>query len=227
MKDKNVQTGVIFDLDGTLLDTLEDITDAVNAAFAPLGYEATSVSQLRKLIGEGLMNLLRLASGESDTEKISHLVELYRPEYLERMLHKTRLYAGMAQVLDMIVESAMPMCVLSNKPHAFTKPICEAMLSRWPFVHFQGSVDDRPRKPDPGMALELAKKMQLDPANVYFVGDSDVDVLTGHNAGMKSVGVTWGYRDRGVLEATTPSFMLDAPNQLLGVLMPHRENRSG
>jgi len=212
------KSGVIFDLDGTLLDTLEDITDAVNAAFARFGYAATTVSHLRSLIGEGLLNLLRLASGETDTEKISDLVELYRPEYLNRMLNKTHLYSGMSHVLDAIVEAGIPMCVLSNKPHEFTKPICEALLSRWPFVQCRGSVADRVRKPDPGVALELAPMMQLDPGQVFFVGDSDVDILTGKHAGMTSVGVTWGYRDRHILDAEHPSFMLDSPDELLRVL---------
>jgi len=84
----DVNKGVIFDLDGTLLDTLEDITDAVNVMFDRLGYATTTVEHLRRLIGEGLANLLRLASGETDDEKISHLVECYRAEYLSRMLRK-------------------------------------------------------------------------------------------------------------------------------------------
>ncbi len=215
------KVGVIFDLDGTLLDTLEDITDAVNAVFARLGYAATTVPHLRNLIGEGLANLLKLASGESHEEKISALVESYRSAYLSRMLNKTHLYSGIARVLDEIVEAGVPVCVLSNKPHEFTKPICEALLPRWPFVQCRGSVADRIRKPDPGVAMELASMMQLDPAHIFFVGDSDVDILTGKNAGMTSVGVTWGYRDRHILDATHPSYVLDTPEELLAVLLPN------
>jgi len=126
------------------------------------------------------------------------------------------------EVLNSIVEAGMPICVLSNKPHEFTAAICEALLSRWPFVQCLGSVADKARKPDPGVALELASMMQLDPAEVFFVGDSDVDILTGQNAGMTSVGVTWGYRDRHILAERNPAFVVDSPVELLGVLMPKK-----
>lgn len=210
--------GVIFDLDGTLADTLADITDAINAVFAGAGLPCQSQARIRSLIGEGLANLLRLASGVEDTERIAVLVERYRSAYTERLVEHTTIYPGIKAMLDGLTDRTVPMCVLSNKPHEYTAPICRRLLAPWPFVHCLGAGDEATRKPDPSVALALAENMNRSPGDVFFVGDSGTDIVTAANAGMVSVAVTWGYRERSELEASGPGHIVDRPGQLLTLI---------
>ncbi len=207
--------GVIFDLDGTLADTLNDIVDSINYVYLQIGQPPVSHDVVRPCIGIGLVDLVRQTLGVDDTRTILGLVEQYRSVYTERMLRTTRLYAGMDAVLDTLTEMGIPMCVLSNKPHEYTVPICDALLSRWPIVRVRGCNATESRKPDPTVALELAKEMERAPSNVYLIGDSHVDVTTAHNAGMIPVAVTWGYGDGTALKAAEPAFMFDVPTKLI------------
>jgi len=205
---------VIFDLDGTLADTLDDITDTMNAVFAGAGLAPVTQAGMRALIGEGLSVLIGRASGIDDPARVEELVGRYRPEYGKRMLNRTRLYPGIAAMLDVLAERETKMCVLSNKPHAFTAPMCEALLSGWPFVRWMGHCDGGPRKPDPGGAMALAQVMGIDPAEMYFVGDSAIDVETGRNTGMRTIAVSWGFRERGELQAAGADHLVDSPDQI-------------
>ncbi len=209
--------GVIFDLDGTLADTLQDITDSINMAFGQFGIEAVTPDRLRPLIGQGLPSLLRRASGIDDPDRIGALVESYRVVYPRRMLDRTRLYPGVAELLDRLVELRIPLAVLSNKPEEFTVPICEALLARWPFVKWRGARNERHRKPDPTTALQLADEMDRPARAVCFVGDSPTDVGTAKNAGMIAVVVTWGYRDLDELQAAGPAHLIEEPEALVDV----------
>ena len=152
---------------------------------------------------------------------LADFVGRYRNVYAKRMLNKTRLYPGVKSMLDALATMKIPMCVLLNKPHEYTAPICNALLTRWPFVRFRGSRQDDGRKPDPAVALQLAKEMQRPPPHVYFVGDSSTDILTARNAGMIPVAVTWGYRDRDDLESACPAHHVDQPVRLLELLQEH------
>jgi phosphoglycolate phosphatase len=161
------------------------------------------------------VDLVSRTSGIQDANTIRGLVEQYRSVYTERMLRKTRLYAGMDAVLDMLADLRIPMCVLSNKPHEYTAPICETLLSRWPFVRCIGCAEQERRKPDPTVALELAGEMGRDSSGVCIVGDSPIDVATAHNASMTSIAVTWGYGDRAEIESAEPGHTVDQPAELL------------
>ena len=211
--------GVIFDLDGTLADTLDDITDSINEVFSQIDHASVSGEQIRLLIGEGLANLLRQASGINDPDVLADFVDRYRHVYGKRKLNKTRLYPGVESMLDALATMQIPMCVLSNKPHEYTDPICNALLARWPCVRFRGCRQDDSRKPDPAVALELAKEMQRPPPHVYFVGDSSTDIITARNAGMIPVAVTWGYRDRDDLESACPAHYVDQPVRLAELML--------
>ncbi len=210
--------GVIFDLDGTLVDTLDDITDAINAVFARRGLAAVTRERIRDLIGEGLANLLQRASGIDDAFEVAALVSEYRPEYRARLLANTRLYGGIDAVLDGLVEARRPFCVLSNKHHEFTAPICAALLARWPVAAVRGFAEGAARKPDPTVALELASLMGVAVGRVAFVGDSSIDVETARAAGMVAVAVTWGYRSLAHVHATGADFVVGTPTELMAVL---------
>ena len=140
-------------------------------------------------------------------------------------MQETRLYPGVAALLDELTRRRIPLAVLSNKPHDFTAPICESLLRAWPFVSCRGAGEEKFKKPDPAVALELADRMGRSPSDVLFVGDSSVDVMTARNAGMTSVAVTWGYRDREELAAAGPAFWVDEPADVLN--LPRLEATSG
>ncbi len=211
--------GVIFDLDGTLADTLEDITDAMNAVLAEVDRKPISLSKVRSLVGQGLVDLLKGAFDTDDDAFARDVVERYRPLYAECMLVKTRLYPGVADMLDALHRADIPMAVLSNKPDYLTKPICASLLARWPFVECRGHLEPHARKPDAAVAIELASTIGRRVEDIGFVGDSDVDVLTAHNAGMRSVGVTWGFRDRDVILSAGPDHLVDHPSQIVPIVL--------
>lgn len=212
-------TAVIFDLDGTLADTLDDITDAMNEVLAEIGRAAVPADRMRGLIGEGLPVLVEHATGIDDPAVIESLVKRYRPVYTKRMLERTRLYPSIGVVLDSLTEAGCKMCVLSNKPDYFAAPMCSALLSRWPFVRCIGHRDGVQRKPAPEAALNLAEAMGHAPEDVYLVGDSAIDMMTAHNAGMKAVAVTWGFRDRENLLAAGPAHLVEQPMELVRLLI--------
>lgn len=210
--------GLIFDLDGTLADTLDDITNSINDSFTQAGFEPVTRNRIRTLIGYGLRDLLKNAHRSCDENVLTTLIDGYCSIYRERMLQQTRLYAGVAEFLDHLTASNIPLAVLSNKPDEFTVPICESLLSRWPFVRFRGSSEAWPKKPEPTTAIQIAEEMDCKPECVFFVGDSAVDIETAKNAGMKSIAVTWGYRELDELQAANPDFYIHKPSELLAVL---------
>ena len=211
---QNQPFGIIFDLDGTLVDTLADIALSVNELLGLLGKPSLSVDTIRSYVGEGLANLLQQASGLGDSDAIAELVERYRPIYRRRMFDHARLYPGLAEALDVLVARGHPFCILSNKSHDFMVPFVQRLLARWSWVEVCGQQTGVPRKPDPGQALRMAAQMERDPRRVVFVGDSGVDMLTARYAGMKSIGVSWGYRDRNELVAAETDQIIDHASQL-------------
>ncbi|MCH7993716.1 MAG: HAD family hydrolase [Planctomycetes bacterium] len=211
--------GVIFDFDGTLAHTLDDIASAVNEVLVQFRFAPLDVDAIRAMIGNGLAVLLQRASGSDDSAIVGAMVDQYRPVYLANMLNATRLYDGVASMLDGLADAEVPMSVLSNKPHEFTAPLCDSLLARWPFVCMEGADDRFAKKPDPARALDICARMGVSPAGCLFVGDSAVDVMTGRNAGMVSIAVTWGYRDRAELTGAEPLRLVDSPAQLAAILV--------
>lgn len=206
--------GVIFDLDGTLADTLEDITAALNIVLISSGRRALTPPDVRPMIGMGLANLLGCALGLDDHAAREALVEQYRTEYKRMMLERTKLFPRIDVMLNMLQEASVPMCVLSNKPTEFALPICDALFADWKFVHCTGPVEGMARKPDPELALWLATRMRREPAEVCLVGDSVEDIETAKNAGMTSIAVTWGYRERDQLRQVSPDHVVDDADAL-------------
>lgn len=213
--------GVIFDLDGTLADTLEDIAAAINVCFEQSSLPPVSVARIRSLIGWGLRNLFSKASGIDEPHRIDALVQTYRPIYVERMLRRTRLYSGVDALLTRMTADRVPLAVYSNKPDEFTVPMCTSLLRPYRFVCVRGVRDGATRKPDPTVAFELARTMDRPPEEILFVGDSPTDIQTAQAAGMTSVAVTWGYRDRDVLEEARPDHIITRPDALWPLLFPH------
>lgn len=213
---------VLFDLDGTLLDTLEDLAASGNAVLAARGFPLHTVDDYRTFIGNGMLNLVRdifppdfrPAEG-SETEAV--LLE-YRAAYELHWQNTTVPFPGIAGLLDSLSAAGVPMGVLSNKAHDFTLKCVDAFLPAWSWQVVLGARDGIERKPDPAGALEAAEILGVTPANCFFIGDSDVDIFTARNAGMHPVGVSWGFRPVAELLEAGAKTILETPADLLSLL---------
>lgn len=191
--------GVIFDLDGTLADSLEDIASAMNRTLEAHGLPVHPVPAYRTFVGEGVRKLVERALPPGTEELRESFVQAYQADYAEHLLDATRLFPGIPEVLDGLQQAGVPMGVLSNKPEVPTRRLVEALCSRWEFRAVVGERPGVPRKPDPTSALALADALSAPPDSVAFVGDTRVDVLTALAASMRPVGVLWGFRPQEVL----------------------------
>lgn len=207
---------MIFDLDGTLVDSLGDIAAAMNHTLAARGYPVHPVDAYRSFIGEGVRKLAERAMPPGTDQAREAVLSAYEAEYAKNLPGSSTLYPGIAALLDALSGASFPMAVLSNKPDAPTRRIVEALLSAWPFRAVAGERPGIPRKPDPAGALELARALERPPAEVVLVGDTQIDVATARAAGMRPVGVLWGFRAQEVAAAGVPA--LRRPEDLLTFL---------
>ncbi len=210
--------GVVFDLDGTLADTLPDIAGAVDAGLTALGLPGCSIAQVRAWVGEGLPTLCARALGSRTDAPLDRLVQLVTEHYTAHRLDRTRPYPGVVELLASLSGAGIPMAVLTNKPQIHTGPIVEALFGAGLFMEVRGYQREERRKPDPRDLLEIAAGMGLPPAAVLMVGDSSTDIRTARNAGARPVGVTWGYRSRDELLAAGAAQLIDRPDELLSLL---------
>jgi phosphoglycolate phosphatase len=208
---------ILFDLDGTLLDTLEDLADSTNRSLARLGLPMHPVQEYRYFVGDGIENLARraLPADRRDPRMVDEIKEAVSREYAEHWADKTRVYPGIHELLDALSARKVPMAILSNKPHAFTLSITERYFQRWAFAAVLGARDSHPRKPDPGAALEISTVFGLRPAEVLYAGDTNTDMQTARRAGMYAVGVLWGFREREELLENGAQSLAVRPADLL------------
>jgi len=209
--------GILFDMDGTLLDTLEDLADSTNRSLARLGLPAHPVEAYRYFVGDGMENLARrvLPEDRRNTRMVGEIAEAVSREYAEHWSDKTRPYPGIPELFDALSARKVPMAILSNKPHEFTLAIAEHYFRRWSFAAIYGARDPRPRKPDPSAALEISASLGLRPAEMLYAGDTNTDMRTASRAGMFSVGVLWGFRPREELLESGAQALAARPADLL------------
>lgn len=221
---------LIFDLDGTLADSIADIGEAMNAVLSELSLPPHGTEAYKAFVGEGAENLTRRAvraaqgrdwrsvSEEGLPRPLPELVESYRVHYAAQEHAHSTLYPGIEAMLDGVVASGRKMAVLSNKRDDFTRHLVAHAFGRWPFVDVRGERDGVPRKPDPTAALELALELNVLPERIGFVGDTPIDVGTALRAGMIPIGVLWGFRSRAELTEAGAKFLLQRPEDLLPLL---------
>ncbi len=211
---------VLFDLDGTLINSLHDIADSMNRVLASKGYKTHDYDAYRYFIGNGLKNLVRksLPDNEQSERNVTNLFEELLQEYEQNLLRKTRLYQGIPDLLDALTERNMRMGVLSNKADALTKAIAATLLSGWKFDAILGASEAFPRKPDPASALHLSQLLDCPPQSVLYVGDTSIDMKTAVAAGMYPVGVSWGFRTRDELLENGAKSLIEKPLDLLDLL---------
>ena len=209
---------VIFDLDGTLADTLEDLTDAYNYGLKELGLGEHNKEQYKMMVGSGSRELCRKALPPDRPDLIDKLLELSLSRYNDHYLDKTAAYPGIAELLDELTRCNIRLAVLSNKPDSFTNKIVAEMFGPERFEIIRGQLDGTPTKPDPTAVLAILEQMQLSCADVLYVGDSATDMATAAAAQLPSVGVTWGFRDRQELQDTGAGHIIDRAAELLDLL---------
>lgn len=211
---------VVFDLDGTLLDTLEDLADSGNQTLAQYGFATHPIGAYRYFIGDGVGMLIRrmLPEDRRDEQTIAEVTKTYRGEYGRRWNVKTRPYDGMAELLDALTSAGVKMAVLSNKPHELTEKCVGELLSGWTFEIVLGHREGIARKPDPAGALWIAGQWQLAPSEIVYAGDTATDMQTAVAAGMYPCGVLWGFRPAEELRTGGAEVLIERPLELLGVL---------
>ncbi|MBE6748566.1 MAG: HAD family hydrolase [Ruminococcaceae bacterium] len=209
---------VIFDLDGTLLDTLEDLKNSVNFALSQGGYNERTLDEVREFVGNGIENLMRKAVpvGISE-EEFTKCFASFKEHYKIHSEDNTKEYDGITDMLRVLKQNGFLLAVVSNKADFAVETLCNK--------YFQGLLDvavgEREgikRKPCPDSVNEVTRILGVSKENCYYVGDSDVDVKTAHNAEMKCIACTWGFRSRSVLESEKPEYIIDNVNEILEIV---------
>ena len=208
---------IIFDLDGTLLNTITDIGNCANTVLESWNLPVHPISRYAELVGDGLTNLARkvLPPEHTGEQTVVRFIDEYRVHYQARWNETSTWYPRIPQLLRELSKREILMAVLSNKRDDFTK-VC--VSSFFPDIIFQEVRGERvgiPIKPDPQSALEIAESLNVRPEHCIFVGDSEIDIETGKRAGMTSVGVLWGFRPRRVLEEAGATILVDRPEEIL------------
>ncbi|MCI9487187.1 MAG: HAD family hydrolase [Lachnospiraceae bacterium] len=213
--------GIIFDLDGTLIDTLEDLADSVNEALEQMGYPVWPVEAYRFKVGRGFRNLMENSVPETVREDggvIDRMLGFFVEAYDRRYMNKSHPYEGVDELLDGLVGKGIFLAVNSNKRTDYTEKLIDKLFGRIPFVGVFGERAGVPKKPDPAGALELCGRMGLEPGEVLYVGDSGTDMKTGRNAGMDTVGVGWGFRGFPELEENGAVYLAETVQDILSLV---------
>jgi phosphoglycolate phosphatase len=208
---------VLFDLDGTLLDTLDDLAESMNAVLRRHGLPLHSNDEYKLYVGDGIENLVRrsLPSGVGDAAMVAGYVAGMRAAYLERWDRISRPYQGVPEMLAALQARGLRMAVLSNKPQAMTDLCVDKLLEGFVFDEVRGARADVPKKPDPTAALEIAKAVDTPPCEWLYLGDTGTDMRTAVAAGMYPVGALWGFRDASELSGDGARSLIAAPHQLI------------
>ncbi len=207
-------TTILFDMDGTLMNTLEDMADSVNAILRQLGHAERSLDEVRAFVGNGAEMLVRRAMPDGSSEaEIAQALGLYQPYYAAHCQEKTRAYDGILPLLEELHRAGKQIAVVSNKPEGALRTLCDEYFAGLVKV-VSGDMPGRRRKPWPDMVDAALEKMSADRKDAVYVGDSEVDVQTGKNAGLPVIGVSWGFRGREKLIASGAETIVDSIEEL-------------
>ena len=207
-----MKTGILFDLDGTLLNTLEDLVDATNYALAAFGHPPRTLKEVRRFLGNGAENQIRLSLPDDRKEDLQQVLAVYKPYYTDHCQIKTKPYDGVLPALKTLGEK-YPVAIVSNKPDAAVKALCAVYF---PGLYALGEAAGCPRKPAADMVHKAMEAIGVD--RCVYVGDSEVDVLTAKNAGVPCISVLWGFRDREDMEAVGGSIYCEKTEDLVKII---------
>ncbi len=210
--------GIIFDLDGTLLNSLDDIADAANEALRQMGFPLHSVENYRYYVGDGVKLLIKRILPEAlrtDESIFDECLKRYSDLYMQGWDRKTRPYAGIPELLDAIDRFGLKKAVFSNKPAPCTERCVATLLSQWTFDEVVGQKDGViPKKPDPTGGLYIMNQWGMKPDEILYCGDTKTDMMTARNAGFYAVGVTWGFRDEKELHENHAQYIVHKPMEI-------------
>jgi phosphoglycolate phosphatase len=210
----------LFDLDGTLVDSLADIAAAGNRVLAELGKPVHEQSVYRNFVGNGVKHLIRQAlPSETDEALVERAAELMHEDYARTCSDMSRPYPGVAQLLADLKATGLKLAVVTNKPDEIAGPFVDGFFAPGTFDRVVGEIKSRPRKPDPAPALAAAMELGVAPGQCVFVGDSDVDMNCGNGAGMFTMGVLWGYQDRKRLEAAKAGVIVSTAQEATAAIL--------
>ncbi|MDK2957672.1 MAG: phosphoglycolate phosphatase [Desulfovibrionales bacterium] len=210
----------LFDLDGTLVDSLADLAAAGNRVLTKLGKPVHEQSAYRNFVGNGVRHLMRKALlPETDEALVEHAAQLMREDYARSCNELSQAYPGMEQLMADLRAAGLKLAVVTNKPDEIAGSFVDGFFTPGTFDRVVGEIRGRPRKPDPAPALAAAMELGVDPGQCVFVGDSDVDMKTGSGAGMPTVGVLWGYQDRERLESSSAGVIVSTAEEAKQVIL--------
>ena len=208
----------IFDLDGTLTNTLESMTYSVNLTLEEMGLSKITKDQCRLFVGNGarvLMEKALKAAGDTDASRIEEGMEIYGRIFDRNCTYHVTPYEGLPEMLKALKDKGIHLAVLSNKPDRQTVKVVKAIFGEELFDYAQGQKEGIRRKPEPDGVWYLMEQMHVSKEECLYIGDSEVDAATGRNAGLKTIGVLWGFRDRKTLETAGADDLIDRPDELL------------
>lgn len=211
----------IFDLDGTLTDTLESLTYSVNETMKEIGLPGITSEQCREFVGNGAKVLIEKtlkASGDEGLTRFDEAFSAYQRIFDKCCTYRVKPYPGISEMLRKMKEHGLSLGVLSNKPDRQAVHVVEEIFGKGMFDHIQGQKEGVPRKPDPAALLSIAEEFGVPSSETLYIGDSEVDGATGKAAGMDTVLVSWGFRSRDVLEAAGPLCIADTTDEILKVI---------
>ena len=215
-----MKKAVIWDLDGTVLDTLEDLADSVNHVLENHGMEKRTVEEIRAFVGNGIPNLIRRAvKKDTEEDEISACIKEMMSYYKTHCRIKTAPYDGITELMKSLSEAGVKSAIVTNKAHEAAEALCREMFPGCVDT-VTGASDGLAFKPAPDGVFRAMKTIGCDDGTkVYYVGDSEVDVMTAHNAGLECIGVTWGFRDRDVLARTGADIIVNTVRELADILL--------
>lgn len=208
----------IFDLDGTLADTLYDLADAVNYGLVQLGYPVHPYESYKMFVGNGVQKLCYRALPEGKKEETDKLLAIFTEYYNKHYLDKTDLYQGIKEALKKLSANGVKLAVATNKPHEFAVRIIEKLLPEFEFIKVLGGCSERPKKPDPKIIYDILSDIS-DESIVYMIGDSNVDILTAKNADIMSIGCIWGFRSHTELSEAGADLIAETPSDIADFLL--------
>lgn len=211
----------IFDLDGTLTDSVKSLAYSVNLTLKDLGYEPQPEERFKQFAGDGRIVLLERAlqaAGDTQLKYREEAVKIYDAYFSKYSMYEVKPYDGMIETLEGLKKRGMKLAVLSNKADKEAVKVVETVFGKETFQIIRGQREGVPRKPDPKGAILIAEEMQTACSECLYIGDTNTDMQTGNNAGMNTVGVTWGFRDRQELEENHAKYIINHPKDLLALL---------
>ncbi len=210
--------GVIWDLDGTLVDSLRDLARSANMALREMGLKTHTVEGYKPFLGFGSMGLIRGMAPGLDSESEQKLLSLYWSYYERHRLDNTALYDGIGEVVNELDNRGIKMAIVSNKHQSSLDAICQNLFRDGLFCAIFGNNPDYPTKPDPTLTLKVIADMGLRPKEVLFIGDSEIDFMTSQNAGTEHLCVSWGFRTKARLIEAGATNIIDRPEQIIEFL---------